>query len=339
MKLRNCPVCGKRIPADSLHCPECGTDINAELGILGRKKKNYRHSPVIITAGFLVLLAVIFLVLPRKEKTVVSDSLTGVYVGEDLGYLVLRGDGYADYYCADISFTEPECPCRQENGVLSIDFVKTHCTVTAELSNPEEFILTSDSINWNPEQFTKIDISPDTYRDRLITSPDPKVTVQKNGELTFRLSNMDFTVPKHYVDYEDEFDRMEDALAFVSTNPQEDYIASLLFYQSPVENFSGLSPEESEVFARAFAEGFLSSTGLSEYKKTEVQGKPAHRFLIDGWLNNGFGSETGYDVKGEIVLVESDKEAPGLFILFLQTDNRNCDLKEEFENIIGFIEE
>lgn len=334
MKLRNCPVCGKRIPADSLHCPECGTDIKAELGDSGRKKKKHRYSPIIFITAVLVLAAVFFLVLSRKEKPAAYDSLTGVYLGEDLGYLVLRGDGYADYYCANIAYTEPECPCRLADGILSIDFAKTHCTVTAELSNPEEFVLTSDSINWSPERFTRIDVSPDTYRDRSITSPDPRISVQKNGDMVFGMNEMVFSVPKHYVDFEDEFDMMEDAMAFVSANPQEDYVASLLFYQSPVEDFSGLDPEVSENFARAFTDSFLGNTRLSEYEKTEVQGNPAHRFMMNGWLNKGFGAGTGYEAAGEIFLVESGEETPGLFIMFLQTDNRDYDLKEEFEGIV-----
>ena len=145
---------------------------------------------------------------------------------------------------------------------------------------------------------------------------------------------MVFSVPKHYVDFEDEFDMMEDAMAFVSANPQEDYVASLLFYQSPVKDLSGLDPEESENFAQAFTDSFPGNTRLSEYEKTEVQGNPAHRFMMNGWLNKGFGAGTGYEAAGEIFLVESDEETPGLFILFLQTDNRDYDLKEEFEGIV-----
>ena len=104
------------------------------------------------------------------------------------------------------------------------------------------------------------------------------------------MNKMDFSVPKHYVDYEDEFDMMEDAMAFVSANQQEDYVASLLFYQSPVKDFSRLDPEASETFTRAFTESFLGNIRLSEYEKTKVQGRSAHRFMIHGWLDKNHRS-------------------------------------------------
>ena len=72
-------------------------------------------------------------------------------------------------------------------SIRSIRFSKMHCTVTATRADDSffELIFRSDSINWNTEVFTRINLDPDTYINRKAESYDPAVTVLHDGQMTF----------------------------------------------------------------------------------------------------------------------------------------------------------
>lgn len=112
-------------------------------------------------------------------------DVSGVYTGDDHEALVLDTDGMAYYYCIQKQYTDLQCPWYVEDDRVYIALARLHCTIYADI-NADELIFKSDRINWNPEVFTKVNVSPEEYLTRKLTTYDPKGTLNIDGTITYQ---------------------------------------------------------------------------------------------------------------------------------------------------------
>ena len=251
MHLMYCPVCGKRIPFNAPQCPECGFDLSEYTD--GEVEKKPRHIKRIISIIALIMIGLILVdvginVWLNTGKTIelplassLSDAV-GVYTGDDGDTLVITDTGLAYYFCSSIEFTELECPCNYKDGILSVEFSKMHCLAYANIDNNDfsEILLRSDSKNWNPELFSRVNVSPSDYLKRNVESNDTLVSVEHDGSMTFTLDGLTFSIPKQFRDVEGDFDDDINTVSFVEVDVDSDYTSSLLFYRGdypPVDDF------------------------------------------------------------------------------------------------------
>ena len=379
MKLTNCPVCGKRIPADAENCPECGFEIRTYLhgsaektvaspDVPARSRKRFLIAAAAIVlcaaAGILCCIFVRFSgsaaydtallsqdPLPEsssneafsQDHTAAPTSPVGVYSGNDNEILVLQENGLACYYCVMPEYIELSCPWSQdtEEHTVSIELAKLHCTITAKLpetglsaSEPSELIFRSESSNWNTEIFTRIDLSPEDYISRRISSNDPAVSVEADGSMTFSVEGITFTIPKWYRDPADDFDTMKNALSFIDNDLQTDYASSILFFSDDC-NADSLSRSESDALAAAFAGRFLQTPAVSPAKaQSEIGGLPAFVYEISGLYNTGFQGFSGSSCSGLLTLVFIPQTQRILYVQMLYTDNRGYDPMPEYHQIL-----
>lgn len=265
-------------------------------------------------------------------------SPVGVYNGNDNGMLVLHANGYAYYYCSQPEFTELECPWTYSDETVSIEFSKMHCTVTARKIDKDfsELIFKADSLNWNTEVFTRMNLDPDEYINRYIAAYDPAVTILRDGSMRFELNGIYFTIPKMYQDREDEFDEREDALLFLDTNSDFDYVSALLFYRR--KNYNEINgrkiyEEINQDLAVNFIGSFLNNPAAVSAGECSVAGYPGQSFDISGNFNNGFRATYGAPCSGKLYIIPNGDA--NLFVFMIQSDGRGLDASGIYEEIIA----
>ena len=103
--------------------------------------------------------------------------------------------------------------------------------------------------------------------------------------LTYQLEGICYTLPKSFIDLEDEADNQPDWSAFIDEDIQADYVSSILFYRS-----LGSLPKESDVKDNAteFASRFLNEASIVSCTATTVAGHPGYLCEVTGYLNKGF---------------------------------------------------
>lgn len=370
MKIINCPVCGNRISSDSISCPECDFEIFQYMNPKVTKRK---HNFGLYCLAFFITLILIFIIIGFKSQLTSmqkqeassddipencngtstpiilededlssdfqlsneSNSVSGVYSGDDHEILAICDNGLAYYYCATPEFVELACPWNFNGSQLNIELSKLHCVITANISDNDfsELIFKSNSVNWNTEVFSRLNLDPYDYIKRNVESNDPLVQVNSNGSFSFSIEDINFTVPKQYRDLEDDFDDMKNCFVFVDTDAQTDYTSSIMFY-SEKKLFPDLSfDKHSYDTLYNFCSRFIDDVEIGEVSTTDIAEKVSYRSTIHGFLNSGFSGLSGYQIDGNIICIP--KENSCLYILMIQSSDRQLNSNDLYDEILN----
>ena len=347
MHLMNCPSCGKRIPFNSPHCPECGLDLTEyTLEPTNKKPRSLKRIISILAIAMTVLVLVDIGInlwikagyrveAPFVDKDAITPTPTpepidytnpvGVYSGNDGSILVLNGDGLAYYYCEDIEFTELALPWKYEDGRLDVYFSKMHCDAYAivEKDDFSEIILRADSQNWNAELFSRLNVKPEDYIGRAVESYNPEVTVNSDGTMSYTLDGVTFKIPKQFRNPPNVTVLGNNATTFVDNDVDTDFISVLLFYRDK-------APAE-----ESFLNRFLENVEMEKQTDTNIAGRSAKTRVIRGSFNTGFPSMSGIRQVGTLTIITNPNEKSILYVLMLQTENRFIDNTEAFKEILN----
>ncbi|MBE5837951.1 hypothetical protein [Butyrivibrio sp.] len=364
MKLINCPVCGTRCSAVAEKCPECGFEIKSYFGNIKQDTKKHRH-PVIFVAGLaaaVIILLVLIATYNRSSVSVTNPSpgakslddlfplesqqessitvpsqdasngidVSGVYSGDDHEILVLNDDGLAYYYCTSIEFTELQCPWYIRDDDVCIDFSRLHCTVNAKIDE-KELLFKSDSINWNTELFTKLDVEPEQYLSKALSTSDPNATLNYDGTLSYQLDGISYTLPKSFVDFEDSFDSMPDSSAFIDYDVQSDYSSAVLFHRTSGKPLDESSAQKDVL---SFTSGFFDNPSTDGCVATSVAGYNGYLVNVSGYLNKGFSRLQNYEASGFVIIFYNNQTRNNNYIMMVQSTNRNIDNTAKFGEIL-----
>ena len=273
----------------------------------------------------------------NKEAVLDVTKAVGVYTGNDLEVLVLDDTGMAYYYCINSEFTELECPWHQEGDRIIIDFARLHCRVYADVKDNDysELILRSNSHNWNTEVFDKIALEPDDYIGRTIETNDKNATMNSDGTLLYVNQGVAFTIPKSFIDFDDEFDEMDNSSAFLEIDADNNYAAGLLFYGydgwNKMENDKDKVKDQMEKFMGRF----MHEVDVSDMSEITVAGFPAYTFNISGRYNRNFGPMSGREVRGRSAVILNESSKSELYVSALQIESRIYDISPVFEYMLG----
>ena len=346
MKLVNCPVCGCRCSADAIKCPECDFNIKEYFNSPSKKAFSLNKKLFLVPLLFALIMAIIIFYVyyltptlthldskksasssenvnpeSTETNTVNSDDIVGVYSGDDHEILVINDDNLAYYYCAEKSYTELQCPWYIEDNKICIDFSRIQCTVSASINNTDELIFKAapDSINWNTEIFTKIDLSPEDYLGRVITPYDINTSQNNDGTMNLMFDGINYTIPKEFIDLEDDFDSYSDCSLFVSIDPQNDYVGALIFYCEPKLTNEDIYNKSNTT---AFIENFLDDSTISSYKQTKINGYNANIYSVSGNLNKNFSLTEGSNLTGYSVAIDNTSSQNITYIMLIESKNR-----------------
>ncbi|SEA49558.1 hypothetical protein SAMN05216349_11455 [Oribacterium sp. KHPX15] len=350
MRLVNCPICGKRCSADTEKCPECGFEIRQYFESNNvpekRKKKPHFGAVCILCVIVFVFFTSIFILVRNSSKpkmdTIYKEStvglvsnknidVSGVYSGDDNEILVLNSDGLAYYYCIDIQYTELACPWHIKDDTVYIELSRLHCIIFAKIDDEKELIFKSDSSNWNPELFTRINLEPEQYLTKIPATNDPKATLNRDGTISYTNDGTTYILPKMFMDFKDEFDSKEDSSCFIDQDTQSNYIASVVFHCSEGRE---LTLPLAEKLAQIFGSRFYENITISNSTKLEICGHQGYRFKATGYLNKGFNTWEGYEMDGSIIIFYNESTGNNNYIMMSQTSNRALDDTELFEDIL-----
>lgn len=364
MRLVNCPVCGTRCSSDTESCPNCDFEIYSYFNV---EKKAYAHPKKNIILIFCIVsivavcsILLVFLihrnnisakvtssdikpmesVFPSKVSetdTVVRRSLSeaeaaisGVYSGDDHEILVLANDGLAYYYCFSSEFTELECPWYAKDGYVYIELARLHCTISAKISD-KEMLFSSDSTNWNTELFLRLDVEPEQYLTKSVKTYDPNAVMNPDGTISYTLDDITYTLPKSFIDYEDDFDKLSYCSEFTDEDMQNDYVSTILFlttHEKPINDNTALK------LGKAFAANFCDSASIDSYSTTYIAGHFAYIYGITGYLNSGFNRIKNYKAEGYIVMFYNEYTKNNDYILLIQCADRNIDDTDKWSQIL-----
>ncbi len=350
MRLVNCPICGKRCSADTEKCPECGFEIRqyfeSNTVPIKRKKQPRIWAACILGVVVIIFFTIIFILVGNSSKpkmdTISKEStgglasnknidVSGVYSGDDNEILVLNSDGLAYYFCITIQYTELECPWYIKDDTVYIELSRLHCIIFAKIDDEKELIFKSDSSNWNPELFTRINLEPEQYLTKIPATNDPKATLNRDGTISYTNDGTTYILPKMFMDLKDDFDSMEDTSFFMDQDSQSDYIASVIFHRSKGEE---LTPTLAGTLTQAFASRFYENITVSNCTRIEICGHHGYRFKVTGYLNKGFKPMEGYEMDGSIIIFYNESTGNNNYIMMSQTSNRALDDTELFEDIL-----
>ena len=264
------------------------------------------------------------------EASTSDIDVSGVYSGDDHEILVLSPDGLAYYYCTEIAFTELECPWYIKDDKVYIEFARLHCIVTANVDK-KELLFKSDSANWNTELFSRLDVEPEQYLTKALSTHDTNATLNSDGTLTYTLDGISYTLPKTFIDFEDTSDNQSDWSAFIDEDVQSNFVSTVLFYKS-----FGALPKESSVNDNAtdFASRFLTEASTTSYKATTVAGHPGYLCEITGYLNQGFTDLQNYKVSGYIAIFNNESTHNNNYVMLVQYSDRSTDNSTVFGEIL-----
>ncbi len=364
MRLINCPICGARCSADTDKCPECGFEIKKYFATTKQDAHRRKHPALIIVSiiAALLLLAFIFVIVDHNKTPVTNPStdsesledlfpsesdpeatstvtpsnnsssidVSGVYSGDDHEILVLNSDGFAYYYCVSPEFTELQCPWYVDDENVYIDFSRLHCTVSAK-TNERELLFKSDSINWNTELFTRLNVEPEQYLSKALSTSDPNATLNYDGTLEYQLDGISYTLPKSFIDFEDSFDSMPDSSAFIDYDVQSDYSSAVLFHCTSGKPLDESSAQKN---ASSFATGFFDELSIDGCTATNVAGYDGYLVNVSGYLNKGFSRLQNYKVSGFVIVFYNSQTRNNNYIMMVQSTNRSIDNTVKFGEIL-----
>ena len=327
MRLVNCPICGTRCSADIEKCPECGFEIRKYFESENVSSIRKKQPPIMAACALGAILILVFMFLSFSTSGI---DVSGVYSGDDNEILVLNSDGLAYYYCFDIQYTELECPWYIKDGTVYIELSRLHCTIFANIDK-KELIFKSNSINWNTEVFTRLNVKPEQYLTKIPSTNDPKATLNRDGTISYTNDDITYILPKMFMDMEDDFDSKDDTSIFIDQDVQSDYIASATFHSSKGND---LTQPLAETLAHIFASGFYENTTISNCTVIEIAGHTGYRFELTGFLNKGFKPLEGHEMDGYIIIFYNESTGNNNYLMLVQTSNRDIDDTAVFEEIL-----
>lgn len=369
MRLVNCPKCGCRCSDQNNFCPECGFELNSFFTASKSKSSSTKIIIGIVIGICLLCLVTIFIVVGIRmfkripstietgpnttedanetdsesvfdhvlqsddEKTEAVDAdtpIAGVYSGDDHEILVLDDDGLAYYYCTQIEFTDLQCPWWIKDNKVYIELARLHCTVYSN-TDGTDLLFKSDSVNWNPEVFTRLNVEPDEYLTKALSTYDPYAKLNIDGTITYSLDGITYTIPKTFMDYEDEFDYDPDSSGFVEIDAQTDYAATLLFHRKAEDE---LTQEEIKPNVFIFSTGFYNDVTVGDCQETSVAGHPGYICKVTGYLNEGYSALKDYAVEGYVIVFHNEQTSYTNYISYMRSSNRTLDSSEEFFKMI-----
>ncbi len=310
--------------------------------LLKTQRKNHTTPAILVSLAAAAIICVSLLSvyalkhIPLFGQFKNTASPVGVYTGNDLEILVIDDTGLAYYYCIEPQFTELECPWRLENNRLAIDFARMHCTVYANLKDTDgsELILQSDSMNWNTEVFSKIDLKPSEYIERKVELHDPKATLNADGSIDYVMQDINFNIPKTFIDYEDDFDKTEDMSAFIETDVDDQFTSGLLFVKYPVPvTRIDFDRRYSSIF-KLFNDGLLNESSITGINEATVAGYHSYTADVNGRFNKGFSILSGLRVSGKATLIHIPDTNTLVYTALFQTDSRKYDSIPSFEEML-----
>ena len=372
MKIVTCPVCGYRCSKTAEKCPECGFKIK-DYFTDSRKKELNPAVLLIALCFFVFLAAAVFISFfyfsgshkvqnyasesaappqfvfpdeasedqndlseenPLKSPTVSAASIdvTGVYTGDDTTILVIDSDGYAYYFYSNAEFIELRRPWYEDENTVYIELAKLHCTIYAE-KNSTELIFRSDSLNWNTEQFTRLNVSPDDFLTRTATAFDPKAVFNEDGTMTCTIDDTEYIIPDTFRDNVDESDSRNDYSCFIDTDRDTNYGAAILLYTE--SNASVINSENFAVYADLFLKRFMSNSVLKSTETTSIAGHQGFIGQFDSAIpNSNFNYLSDYLFSGYIAIFYNDKSGSLDYAMFMQNSHRNRDNSVPFLNML-----
>lgn len=267
----------------------------------------------------------------------ISDSIVGVYNGNDHTILVIADNQLAYYYCSYPEYTELACPWSYDDGSVNIELAKMHCIITSKIDeDSSELIFKSESENWNTELFTRIDAEPDDYLSRKVLAYDEEnVIINADGTMDILIGNLKFVVPKHYWNGDDELIGMNDAAAVVNVNVDTDYASGILFYESRISK--NVNEEVLNVEAQKFTERFFLDVSTQLDKAKTINNYPVYIYDISGVLNKGFSGLAGYETDGKLALIYDKDSNSIIYVMFEQASNRKDDDTDSFYNVLSSV--
>jgi len=280
----------------------------------------------------------------RNKPTKSDENITspvGVYSGDDNEILVIAEDGLAYYYCITESFTELECPWTVSDDTITISFSKMHCDVTASTSNGyASLIFRSSSANWNTEEFIWISSDCNSYIKETPPTVREDVNVLHNGDMQIVLDDVQFTIPKNFMDYGDD-SRLKkggkNSFIFVDNDSANGYLANAVFYSESTGLTNNLDSDY-ETMALDFAQRFFTNTQIGQAKPVTVAGYDGYSVTISCLLNNGFSLLKGTIYSGPVIIIYDEKYNDYIYILFSQVVGSGIDDTELFEMILSSAE-
>lgn len=372
MKLTNCPVCGKRILADSETCPECGFEIKKYLESDAKKDKGSQNIRILIIAVAAVLFMAAAFSIFKEVKALIGivDSVkhsqngkiaahqeeenkqevkpqseaepetdygaapaAGVYRGNDSEILVLNNDGKAYYYCSYKEFTELSCPWWCENNQVKVELAKLHCTIFADIKDEDCLELIFKSDSSNWN--TEVFNRIDVEPQQYLSR---EVKLYDQAAALNADGTMDFVMGDICFTLPKQYRDLEDPGDY---NP--DY-SVFIDTDAQTDYVSGIlfyqepyfnDNKDASVMAKEFGVNFLNSVETGAAAEVVVAGKAAKSVEIRGVFNEGFGALDGLSVKGILVMIPDETSRNMLNVLMLETSNRPSQDGYKFEQIIS----
>lgn len=267
----------------------------------------------------------------------IPAGLPGSYEGSGGSGLTLFADGTAVYYLEDGVFSEPADPWAFEDGRLSITLSKLNCVITADVEE-EDFstlVFRSDSGNWDEETFRKLPKVEPKYLNGALRSFDKAVTVLPDGQMSLTFDGIRFTVPKHYLDYRDSYDKDMNTVILSEADTDTIYYGSLLFYNDAFAHLDTLDVRLNfQGFAKEFLYSFYYDVSLTDVKEETIAGRRAFTARFTGETNNGFSGATGLDAEGIVAFLVTGEGDHVLRLCFTQNADSVTDRMEEMERIL-----
>jgi len=275
------------------------------------------------------------------RPTPVSDyieSPIGAYVGNGNEILVIAEDGLAYYYCNTENYTELECPWTQTNENITISFSKMHCNVSASTKEGcASLIFRSDSLNWDTEEFIWITSDYEPYIKETPPSVNKDVTTLKNGNMQITIDNIQFTIPKNFIDYNETSSLREngiDCFCFLDNNTAKGYMSTALFFSEKNRGTSSLEKNYKKMSAD-FASQFIESTQIGHCEPVSIAGYKGYSVIVSGLLNDGFNLLTDTIVSGPVYVMYNDTSNHNIYLFFPQVVGTDMDNSEYIQSIIN----
>lgn len=274
----------------------------------------------------------------KDEISSIPDEeidVTGVYSGDNNEILVINSDGYAYYYCHDIKYTDLQCPWYIKGNKIFIDFSRTHCTVEATI-NVKELIFNSESRNWNSELFTKIDVEPEFYLSRKLQTNDPNSKLNYDGTISYHLDGLEYTIPKSFLDWEDELDSRNDRSIFIYLDGEKSYGAAIAFKST---SETAETNKDADKILKNLASRFFTDYSAESCSSTTISGNPAYICKFTAYLNDNFDMLQVFKVNGHLVLMDNPVSQKNTFIIYFQYSDRKVDTNDLFLEVLKSIKQ
>ena len=263
-------------------------------------------------------------------------ELFGSWKGETGSGLTIDPDGTAVYYCERETFSEPDDPWVYADGRISITLSKLHCVISADTKDGfSELVFTSDSGNWDNERFVKLPQEDPEYRKGALRAFDKAITVLPDGRMEMTFGGVKFTVPKHYLNYPDNFSEDKNIVILSDVNVDTQFIGCAAFQYMDFDSLSIL--DTSMIFpgfAKEFLYSFFYDVRLTDVKEETIAGIRAFTARFTGETNKGFSGVTGLPSEGIVAFFCDDARGKVVKVVLMQHSESSEDAMPEMEEII-----